>query len=60
MRNRKGQSILEYLVIVTVIILALAVARPIVAGNMNTMFANAAAQTSTANASLGSVTPEAP
>jgi uncharacterized protein (UPF0333 family) len=60
MRNRRGQSILEYLVIVTVIILALAIARPIVQGNMTTMFTNAATQTSNANTALGAATWEAP
>jgi Flp pilus assembly pilin Flp len=60
MRNRKGQSILEYLVIATVIVLALTAIRGTLVTNMNTMFQNAADQTDNANASLAGVTPEGP
>ena len=58
LRQRKGQSIVEYLVIVTIIIGAILLVRGVVTGNMNALFNGAAAQTATAGASLGTVTPE--
>ena len=51
-RSRKGQSILEYLVIATIIVIALIAIRPVLQGNINKLFNTAASQTGTADASL--------
>ena len=58
MKGRGGQSIVEYLVIVTVIIAAIVLIRGVVQGNMNTLFTSAADQTAKAGSSLGGLTPE--
>ena len=56
--RRKGQSIVEYLVIITIIIAAIVLVRATVRGNMDTLFSNAAGQTAKAGGSLGSAIPE--
>ena len=58
LKGRKGQSIVEYLVIVTVVIAAILLIRGTVAGNMNTLFTNAATQTGNAAGQVGGATPE--
>lgn len=58
LRGRRGQSIVEYLVIVTVVIAAIVLIRGVVAGHMNTLFSNAATQTGNAATQLGTLTPE--
>jgi len=52
-RGNGGQSILEYLVIATVIVAAIIIARPIVQGHMATLYQNAAQKTADAAAALG-------
>ena len=58
LQGRKGQSIVEYLVIATVIIGAILLIRATVQGNMTNLFNSAATQTATAGAAIGSATPE--
>lgn len=58
LRQRRGQSILEYLVIVTVVIIAILAIRGTVQNNMNQTYTNAAAQTSTAATELGALLTE--
>ena len=48
LRGQRGQSIFEYLVIVTVVIVAIIAIRGMVQVNMNSLFTNAAGQTATA------------
>ena len=57
LRSRTGQSILEYLVIVTVVIVAIVAIRGAVQGNMTTLFNNAATQTGTAAGKIGGTIP---
>jgi len=54
-RGNGGQSILEYLVIATVIVAAIILAKTIVQGNMNTLYTNAGQKTADAAAALGSL-----
>ena len=56
--RRRGQSILEYLVIITVIVIAIFAIRNTVSGNMNSLFNSAAAKTANAAGSLSNVVPE--
>ena len=55
MRGCAGQSIVEYLTIITVVILAIIAIRGLVQGNMNTLFTSAATQTGTAAGKLGAI-----
>ena len=57
-KNKKGQSILEYLVVATIIVAAIAIIRPTLQANFATLFTNAAAQTANAGTKLGAVVPE--
>ena len=58
LRQRSGQSIVEYLVIATIIIVAILFIRNRVETNTKDLFTKAADQTATAGASLGTVVPE--
>ena len=58
LHGRKGQSIVEYLVIVTLIIVAIFTIKGAVKVNMDTLFTNAATQTATAGATLNTAVPE--
>lgn len=53
LRQKKGQSILEYLVIATVIVIAIFAIKDRVQGNMNDLYGNAADRTANAAAALG-------
>lgn len=55
---RGGQSILEYLVIVTLIIAAVLAIKGTVSGNMDTLFTNAAGHTAAAAGQLGGIKSE--
>ncbi|MBI3322004.1 MAG: hypothetical protein HYZ91_07050 [Candidatus Omnitrophica bacterium] len=57
-RGNGGQSILEYLVIATVIVAAIIIAKGIVQGNMNQLYQNAAQKTSDAATALSSLAVE--
>lgn len=58
LRQKKGQSILEYLVIATVIVIAIFAIQGTVSNNMNDLYTNAAGKTATAAGSLGGLTVE--
>jgi Flp pilus assembly pilin Flp len=53
--DRRGQSIVEYLIIATVIVAAIIAIRSKVSTNMNSLFNNAANKTNEAATSLGSL-----
>lgn len=57
---RRGQSILEYLVIATVIVGAIIAIRGVVQGNVNTLYTNAADHTGDAATALGDLQVEVP
>ena len=59
-RSRRGQSILEYLVIATVIVTAILLIRTTVATHMNTLYNSAAQKTADAAGSLGNLNVERP
>ena len=56
--GRKGQSIVEYLIIVALVIGAIATIRATVQANMDSLFQGAAGQTKTAAGALGGLAPE--
>ena len=56
--DERGQSILEYMVIVTVVIIAIAAIRSVVQGNMTTLFNAAAAKTADAGTALSGLAVE--
>ena len=60
LRQQKGQSILEYLVIVATVIAAIFLVKNAVQTNMNGLFTSAADQTSKATAALNGITLEIP
>ena len=54
--NRRGQSILEYLVIATVIVAALLAVRGTVSTHVSSLFTNASTKVGSAATSLGNLT----
>ena len=53
--NRRGQSILEYLVIATAVVAAIIAIKATVSSNMNTLYTNAADKTGEAGTGLGAL-----
>ncbi len=58
LRQKKGQSILEYLVIATVIVIAIAAIRSTLDTNITGLYTNAAAKTGDATTALGTLNVE--
>ena len=54
-RGNRGQSILEYLVIATVIVAAIIIGRNIIQGEMATLYTNAGGKVTQAASALGSL-----
>ena len=58
LRNRRGQSILEYLVILSIVIGAIVFIREKVTKNVRDLYTNSANATAVAAKSVGKLTPE--
>ena len=54
-RKRVGQAMVEYLVIATVVLLAIIAARPAIQGAIQALFGNAATQANNAATKLGTL-----
>jgi Flp pilus assembly pilin Flp len=52
-RNRRGQQLVEYLIMVALIVAAIIAIAPTIRGHVDTLLGNAATQTETAATKLG-------
>ena len=59
-RNRRGQQLVEYLIIVAVIVAAIIAIAPIIRGHVDTLLGNAATHTQNAATALGTAAVDVP